>query len=327
MARSKNKSKKKQLKKQLNEQNKKAQKDNSPQVELDKNNQPIINKENSGSHVAVDVKDTIGVRELDNVSVPEISNETDKESVSDDKLNAEIDARLAEAEREVEKEGKQVGNVVKFTPKDEPTEAKKLTTDDFTKKIKPKITAKEATLKTLKEIDDDDEAVLALTDLESSEDDKVLEEYEDSGLVDQGKQAVMYQVENLYADKKKKKFRSKFDLRTHAPELVIKTSTGDETRVYLTKNFNDKLLLMLTDVKKAYVGIRKTEQHTANNPQGKQGTSKLVALLRQRAHDVMVGAIFLSAGLLYNSNFYLGSIVAGIIGGFLIFYKPKNKKE
>ena len=124
-----------------------------------------------------------------------------------------------------------------------------------------------------------------------------------------------------------KKFRNKIEMKSNPPELKIESNDGSAVSFFLTKQLTNKLLLVLTDVQKAYVGIKKTEQHTDKIPASKRGFGKISALLKLHSHEVIIALFFAMAGLFYSSNFGIGSIIAFVIGCGIIFVPHKNKKE
>ena len=249
---------------------------------------------------------------------------------TDDKKKNEQDFQFTEeAERKIDKALKEK-EAHPAPSKDEKTdeEPKFIENKDKSKKEKTGLFSKtdEVELKKTNTILDDDEKVVEIENLDLS-DDKMLDEFENSGLVDQGNEAVTYSVENLYADKKMKRFKSALEIKQAPPILKIESSSGDIASFYLTKNLAKKLSLMLKDVNKAYLGMKKLEQHTDKKPETKTGFSKLLAYVRLHAKEVIIAMLFASSGLLYSTKFVAGSLVALVIGLLYIFWPAKKHKE
>lgn len=76
-----------------------------------------------------------------------------------------------------------------------------------------------------------------------------------SSLIDQNNKVLYYEVENIYSDKEKRKYKNKFQLKKSPPVLIIKDDFGNETTFQLTENLTDELLGTLKEVKRAYYGF------------------------------------------------------------------------
>lgn len=76
-----------------------------------------------------------------------------------------------------------------------------------------------------------------------------------SSLVDQKEQIVYYEVENIYSNEEKKKYRNKMQLKKDPPILIVKDDFGNEAIFYLTENLTDELIHTLKEVKRAYYGF------------------------------------------------------------------------
>ena len=76
-----------------------------------------------------------------------------------------------------------------------------------------------------------------------------------SSLVDQKEQIVYYEVENIYSNEEKKKYRNKMQLKKDPPILIVKDDFGNEAIFYLTENLTDELVHTLKEVKRAYYGF------------------------------------------------------------------------
>jgi hypothetical protein len=172
---------------------------------------------------------------------------------------------------------------------------------------------------------DDDEAVLELEKMNLSND-KVIDTFENSGLIDQKVQAVSYTVDGLYSDKKMRKFKTRAALKSNPPTLTIESNSGDQAKFFLTKELTNNLYTMLKDVRNAYVGIKKTHQHTDTIPGAHRGLGVLLAYIRLHAREVLIALVWAMAGLSYSRNFVLGSVLASFFGIILIFVPEITKK-
>lgn len=179
-------------------------------------------------------------------------------------------------------------------------------------------------------LDDDDKAVLELNNSDEMPDNEtIIEEYENSGLVDQGEQAITYSVEGLYKNKKMNRYRSSLAMQTRPPELKIESSDGTGFSIHLTEKLNRHLKTVLTDVDNAYMGKPKVEQHVKMDEWrlGDGVFDKFVKYFRKRYSRLLIALVWLLAGLLYASSFTFGGIVLSVIGTFMVFAPTKNEKR
>lgn len=223
-------------------------------------------------------------------------------------------------------------NKEKFVPsKDKQNEVKQRIEAEHNKR---ELANKQSKAKVDEEIDeaitdsDDDSSVLKLEQLTEEHPEKVLKAFETTGLISQGTEVISYSIENLYSDKKNKKFRSRNNLSANPPILKITSSTGAEAKFYLTKELNQQLYYLLGDVKQGYSGFRKLSKHTESDPTIQHGIGKFKAYIKLHSSQVILSAIWLISGLLYSQSFAYASILFAMIGLFMIFYphQHNNKK-
>ena len=178
-------------------------------------------------------------------------------------------------------------------------------------------------------LDDDDQAVLDLTKSDELDDDEtIIEAYENSGLIDQGQQAITYSVQDLYKNKKMTKYRSSLSMQAHSPKLTIETSDGNGFSINLTEKLNRHLKTLLTDVDDAYMGKPKGQQHVKLNEWrlGDGAFDKFVKYLKTCYPSILLSLVWLLAGILYGVNFKFGAIILYVVG-IVMALKPKNNDK
>lgn len=178
-------------------------------------------------------------------------------------------------------------------------------------------------------LDDDDQAVLDLTKSDELNDDEtIIEAYENSGLIDQGQQAITYAVQDLYKNKKMTKYRSSLSMQARSPKLTIETSDGNGFSINLTEKLNRHLKTLLTDVDDAYMGKPKGQQHVKLNEWrlGDGAFDKFVKYLKTCYPLILLSLVWLLAGILYGVNFKFGAIILSVVG-VVMALKPKNKDK
>lgn len=103
---------------------------------------------------------------------------------------------------------------------------------------------------------DEDEAIIELDKIHKKND-SVLEKDFLSSLIEQNSdnKIVYYEVENIYSNKNKRRYKNRYKLRSNPPILIIKDDSGNEASFVLTENLTDELSDTLKQVKKAYLGF------------------------------------------------------------------------
>lgn len=85
--------------------------------------------------------------------------------------------------------------------------------------------------------------------------DLIMEQDYLSSLIEQQERLVYYEVENIYSDMDKRKYKNKLQLKKDPPTLIIKDDFENEAIFYLTENLTDELINTLKEVKRAYHGF------------------------------------------------------------------------
>lgn len=85
--------------------------------------------------------------------------------------------------------------------------------------------------------------------------DEILKKDYLSSLVDQKERIIYYEIENIYSNKEKRKYKNKMQLKKNPPILIIKDDFENEAIFYLTENLTDELIDTLKEVKRAYYGF------------------------------------------------------------------------
>lgn len=100
----------------------------------------------------------------------------------------------------------------------------------------------------------DDEAVIELDKITGKNDELIDKDYL-SALVNQQDRMVYYEIENLYQDTVKQRFKNRLKMRKDPPVLIVRDDFGNEVKFYLTENLTDELSTTLKQVKRAYLGF------------------------------------------------------------------------
>lgn len=100
----------------------------------------------------------------------------------------------------------------------------------------------------------DDEAVIELDKITGENDELIDKDYL-SALVNQQDRMVYYEIENLYQDTVKQRFKNRLKMRKDPPVLIVRDDFGNEVKFYLTENLTDELSTTLKQVKRAYLGF------------------------------------------------------------------------
>ena len=100
----------------------------------------------------------------------------------------------------------------------------------------------------------DDEAIIELDKITGENDELIDKDYL-SALVNQQDRMVYYEIENLYQNTVKQRFKNRLKLRKDPPVLIVRDDFGNEVKFYLTEKLTDELSTALKQVKRAYLGF------------------------------------------------------------------------
>lgn len=100
----------------------------------------------------------------------------------------------------------------------------------------------------------DDEAIIELDKI-TGENDKIVEQDYLSSLIEQDERLVYYEIENIYVDSKKRRYKNRLKLRKNPPVLIVRDDYDNEASFYLTENLTEELINTLNQVQRAYYGF------------------------------------------------------------------------
>lgn len=158
--------------------------------------------------------------------------------------------------------------------------------------------------------------------------DKILEEGESFGLVDNEDEFLAFSIDGLYSNKDETKYKNSLLLRKEPPVLEVSSSNGDKVKVPLTYNFTKSLLRVLNDVNFAYLGMKKTK-NKFNMGNKDSLSNKLKDIISSNKLSFLQLFIGLFLGISISKNFIWGtiaSILASIVV-LLLHYSNKNNEE
>lgn len=148
---------------------------------------------------------------------------------------------------------------LKLVDKDEQSNESYKNEEDIDNSIESKDTVYEGFEVTEQELEklkglSDDEAVIELDKITGENDELIDKDYL-SALVNQQDRMVYYEIENLYQDTVKQRFKNRLKMRKDPPVLIVRDDFGNEVKFYLTENLTDELSTTLKQVKRAYLGF------------------------------------------------------------------------
>lgn len=170
---------------------------------------------------------------------------------------------------------------------------------------------------------------LNVDETQSNHNDKILEEGESFGMVDNEDEFLAFSVDGLYTSEKETKYKNSLLLRKDPPVLEVSSSNGDKVKVPLTYNFTKSLLRVLTDVNFAYLGMKKTKNKFNMGSKDAGIFSKIKEVINVNKLALLQLFIGLFLGISLSKNFIWG-IIASIFASIvvlLLHYSNKNNEE
>lgn len=156
-------------------------------------------------------------------------------------------------------ENKSESHNPKLIDKDEQSNESYKNEEDIDNSIEPEDAVYEGFEVTEQELErlkglSDDEAIIELDKITGENDELIDKDYL-SALVNQQDRMVYYEIENLYQDTAKQRFKNRLKMRKDPPVLIVRDDFGNEVKFYLTENLTDELSKTLKQVKRAYLGF------------------------------------------------------------------------